>query len=75
MFSFPWPSNPVRQLDEGQILKSWNSEVQGRAEVLLKVSIPVLATSSLVVRGRKPNSIVTPASGMSAERVLITSYL
>lgn len=43
----------------------------GRAVFLLKVSIPVLAISLLDVKGRKPSSTVTPASGMAAERVLI----
>jgi len=47
----------------------------GRTVVLLKVSISVLAISLLDIRGRKPYSIVTPASGMAAERVLIVSYL
>lgn len=43
----------------------------GRAVAQLKVSTPVLAISLLDVRGRKPRSTMTPASGTAAERVLI----
>lgn len=73
MFPFPWASNPVRQLGEGLGTATGVLEFRGtgRAVAQLKVSTPVLAISLLDVRGRKPSSTVTPASGTAAERVLI----